>query len=167
MRKLLAFIAAVGGLAVGIPAHTSAGGWTVVSLDSAPVVRSGEDVEIGFTVLRHGITPESNDDLVVVVAGVDGGDIHRFPADQQGPVGHHVATINMPEDGSYRWSVEGPFVTADLGILDVAAPPGGSTTWTWNVLQWGSATLALVLAVAAVVDLRQHRHRRPAEPAPA
>jgi hypothetical protein len=167
MRKLLAFIAAVGGLAVGIPAPTSAGGWTVVSLDSAPVVRSGEDVEIGFTVLRHGVTPESNDDLVVVVSGVDGGGTHRFAADRQGPVGHHVATINLPEGGSYRWSVEGPFVTADLGILDVAAPPGGSLTWTWDVLQWGSATLALVLAVAAVVDVSQRRRRRPAEPAPA
>jgi hypothetical protein len=165
MRKLLAFIATVVGLAVGVPAATSAGGWTVVSLDSAPVVRSGEDVDIGFTVLRHGITPESNDDLVVIVTGEDRG-IHRFPAHQQGAVGHHVATINLPDDGSYRWSVEGQFVVADLGILDVAAPPAGSTTWTWDVLQWGSATLALVLAGLAVVDIRRSRRRGATEPVP-
>jgi hypothetical protein len=163
MRKLLAFIAAVVGLAVGIPASTSAGGWTVVSLDSAPVVRSGDEVEIGFTVLRHGTTPESNDDLVVLVTDAHGG-IHRFPARQAGAVGHHVATINLPDEGSYHWSVQGQFVEADLGILDVTAPPGAATTWTWDVLQWGSATLALLLAALAVVDFRATRRRRSTEP---
>jgi hypothetical protein len=166
MRKLLALIAAAVGFAVAVPATTSAGGWTVVSLDSAPAVRAGDDVDIGFTVLRHGTTPENNDDLVVVVTGANG-QVHRFPAHQQGALGHHVATINLPDRGSYDWKVEGRFVEADLGILDVAAPPGGSTTWTWDVLQWGSAALALVLAGLAVVDFRQARRRRATEPAPA
>jgi hypothetical protein len=166
MRKLLPLIAAAAGIAAAVPATTSAGGWTVVSLDSAPVVRAGDDVEIGFTVLRHGTTPESNDDLAVIVTGADGR-IHRFPADQQGAVGHHVATINVPEDGSYRWKVAGGFVEAELGALDVTAPPRGSTTWSWDVLQWGSAALALVLAGLAVVDFRQTRRRRTTEPVPA
>ena len=163
MRKLLAFIAAAVGFAVAAPATTSAGGWTVVSLDSAPAVRAGDDVAIGFTVLRHGTTPENNDDLVVVVTGADG-QIHRFPAHQEGAVGHHVATINLPDRGSYDWKVQGQFVDAELGVLDVAAPPGGSTAWTWDVLQWGSATLALLLAGLAVVDFRQARRRRTTEP---
>jgi hypothetical protein len=166
MRKLLACIAAAVGFAFAVPATASAGGWTVVSLDSAPVVRAGDDVDIGFTVLRHGTTPENNDDLVVVVTGANG-QVHRFPAHQQGALGHHVATINVPDRGSYDWKVEGQFVEADLGILDVAAPSGGSTTWTWDVLQWGSATLALVLACLAVADFRRTRRRRATEPVPA
>jgi hypothetical protein len=166
MRKLLVCIAAVAGLAVGAPATATAGGWVVVSLDSAPAVRSGDDVEIGFTVLRHGSTPESSNDLAVVATGEDGR-IHRFPARQEGAVGHHVATINLVDAGSYRWKVQGPFVDAELGILDVAAPPGGSTTWTWDVLQWGSATLALLLAGVALADLRQTRRQRRTEPVPA
>ena len=165
MRKLLVCIAAVAGLAIGLPATTSAGGWVVVSLDSAPAVRSGDDVEIGFTVLRHGSTPESSNDLVIVATGPDGR-THRFPAEQEGAVGHHVATINLADAGSYRWKVEGQFVDAELGILDVAAP-AGATTWTWDVLQWGSATLALLLAGLAVAYLRQTRRQRRTEPVPA
>ena len=57
MRKLLAFIAVALGLAVAMPATSSAGGWVVVSLDSLPAVHAGEDTEVGFTVLRHGATP--------------------------------------------------------------------------------------------------------------
>ena len=72
MRKLLAFIAAVAGLAIGVPTTSSAGGWVVVSLDSMPAVHAGDDTEIGFTVLRHGVTPESSDDLAIVLTGPDG-----------------------------------------------------------------------------------------------
>jgi hypothetical protein len=129
-------------------------------------VRSGEDVDVGFTVLRHGSTPESSNDLAVVATGPDGR-IHRFPAQQHGAVGHHVATINLPDPGSYRWRIEGRFVDAELGILDVAAPPGGATTWPWDVLQWGSATMALLLAGLAVADVRHTRRQRRTEPVPA
>ena len=66
MRKLLVFIAVALGLAVGMPATSSAGGWVVVSLDSLPAVHAGEDTEVGFTVLRHGVTPEHSDDLAIV-----------------------------------------------------------------------------------------------------
>ena len=72
MRKLLAFIATVAGLAIGVPTTSSAGGWVVVSLDSMPAVHAGDDTEIGFTVLRHGVTPESSDDLAIVLTGPDG-----------------------------------------------------------------------------------------------
>ena len=72
MRKLLAFIATVAALAIGMSTTSSAGGWVVVSLDSMPAVHAGDDTEVGFTVLRHGVTPESSDDLAVVLIGPDG-----------------------------------------------------------------------------------------------
>ena len=108
MRKLLAFIAVALGLAGGLPATSSAGGWVVVSLDSLPAVHAGEDTEVGFTVLRHGVTPEQSDDLVIVARG-PGGE-HRFEATQQGAAGHYVATVRLPDAGAYRWEVTGEFV---------------------------------------------------------
>ena len=84
MRKLLAFIAVALGLAVAMPATSSAGGWVVVSLDSLPAVHAGEDTEVGFTVLRHGATPEEADDLAVVVRGQNGA-YHRFEATHRVP----------------------------------------------------------------------------------
>ena len=86
---------------------------------------------------------------------------------QQGAVGHHVATITLPDEGDYRWHVTGQFVTADLGTLGVMAPSGGGTTWTWDVVQWGSATLAVVMVGFVVLEYRRaHRDRR-TEPVPA
>jgi hypothetical protein len=165
MRKLLAFIVAAVGLAIGVPTTSSAGGWVVVSLDAAPAAHAGDDVEVGFTVLRHGTTPESSNDLAIVLTGPDGR-THRFEAVQQGAVGHHVATITLPDAGDYRWQVTGQFVAADLGTLEVTGPPGG-TTWTWDVVQWGSATLALLMVGFVVLEYRKARRDRRTAPAPA
>ncbi len=166
MRKLLAFIAVALGLAVAMPATSSAGGWVVVSLDSLPAVHAGEDTEVGFTVLRHGATPEEADDLAVVVRGQNGA-YHRFEATQQGVAGHYVATVTLPDEGAYRWEVTGTFVPADLGTLDVTAAAGGGSSWAWNIVQWGSATLAVAMASLAAVDIRRHRRQRAAAPASA
>ena len=41
-----------------------AGGWATIAADDAipPVPRAGEDVEYGFTVLQHGVTPAGFED---------------------------------------------------------------------------------------------------------
>ena len=86
---------------------------------------------------------------------------------QQGAVGHHVATITLPDEGDYRWQVTGRFVTADLGTLEVTPPPGDGTTVTWDVVQWGSATLAVVMVGLVAVEYRRARRDRRTEPVPA
>jgi hypothetical protein len=166
MRKVLAVVAVAAGLAVVAPTPASAGGWVVVSLDATPVVEAGDDTEVGFTVLRHGVTPERSDDLAVVVTGPDGRPL-RFAAVQQGAAGHYVATVTLPDEGAHRWKVSGEFVDADLGTFDVTAPPGGATTWTWDVVQWGSAGLAVALAGLAVFEVRRTRRDRRTAPVPA
>ena len=165
MRKLLVFIAVALGLAGGLPATSSAGGWVVVSLDSLPAVHADEDTEVGFTVLRHGVTPEQSDDLVIVARG-PGGE-HRFEATQQGAAGHYVATVRLPDAGAYRWELTGEFVAADLGTFEVTGAPGGGSPWTWDVVQWGSATLAVVMAALALLDVRRSRRQRATAPAAA
>lgn len=163
MKQLIAALGVLLALVIGIPATSSAGGWVVVSLDAAPQLRSGDTVDVGFTVLRHGVTPESSADLSVVLT--DGrGDVHRFDAVQQGAVGHHVATIDVPSAGTYTWEVTGDFVNADLGHIEVAASKrAGATTWTWDATQWGSLALAVAMGGLAGRDvLRSRRQRTPA-----
>ncbi len=167
MRKLLALLAVAAGFAVGLPSTSSAGGWVVVSLDEMPAVNAGEDTEVGFTVLRHGVTPERSDDLAVVVTGPSGSHLH-FEAAQRGAAGHYVATVTLPNEGEHSWKVTGQFVDAELGTLDVTSPSDGGPSWAWNAFQWGTASLAVGLAGLAAFDVRRtRRHRRAASTAPA
>jgi hypothetical protein len=166
MRKLLALLAVAAGFVVGVPSTSTAGGWVVVSLDELPAFHAGEDTEIGFTVLRHGVTPERADDLAVVVTGPSGSD-HRFEAAQQGAAGHYVATVFLPDEGEHHWKVTGQFVDADLGTLDVTSRSDGGPRLAWTVAQWGTASLAVVLAGLAAFDVRRTRRDRRTAAAPA
>jgi len=161
MKRLVIALGVVAFFVLGAPATSNAGGWVVVSLDAAPVMRAGETVDVGFTVLRHGVTPETSDDLDVVLSDSSGTG-HRFRAAPEGAVGHHVATITVPAAGSYTWEVTGEFVGADLGRLDVGESTSG-TTWTWGAMQWGSLTLAAAMAGLAGRDVLRSR-RRPVAP---
>lgn len=158
MRKLLAAVAVVLGV-VAVPGSTGAGGWVVVSLDEQPEFVAGEPTEIGFTVLRHGVTPESNDDVTFVLTDEQGIRL-RFAAEPEGAVGHHVVTIDVPLAGEYHLSVLGMFVDVDLGSITIGSgAAGGSGAWRWDALQWGTASLALVMAGLAGWDVL--RSRRP------
>jgi hypothetical protein len=172
MRKLLvATTLALGALAVGpIGSPATAGGWAVTTLDpldQAPV--AGEPFEVGFTVRQHGHRPVSLPDAAIVVTGGDGS-AERFPATPSGPEGHHVAVVEVPEAGSFSWSVEqGGFGPQDLGTLVVSATPSagaagdGASPWTAPLF-----ALAAVLAGLGVVDLVRQRRLQPGrQPSPA
>jgi len=163
MKQLIAALGVLVALVVGFPATSTAGGWVGVSLDAVPELRSGEAVDVGFTVLRHGVTPESSDDLSVVLTDARG-EVHRFEATQQGAAGHHVTTIDVPIAGSYTWKVTGAFVAADLGRVEVsAAGSGGGVGWSWDVAQWGSLALAVALGGLAGRDALRQRRPNPAD----
>lgn len=167
MKQLIAALGILVALVIGVPATSTAGGWVVVSLDAVPELRSGDSVDVGFTVLRHGVTPESSGDLAVVLTDSNGG-VHRFDAVQQGAVGHHVATIDVPTAGDYRWRVTGEVVDADLGVIEViASAAGGGATWPWDATQWGSLALAVALGGMAGRDVLRGRRQRTTNPAAA
>jgi len=159
MKKLIAAIGVFVVALVAGPALSYAGGWVVVSLDAAPVFRAGEPVDVGFTVLRHGVTPETSDDLAIVLTDSTGAE-HRFAAEPQGAVGHHVAAIDVPAAGGYTWRISGERVEFDLGGLEVTRPGSGGTTWTWDFAQWGGLVLAVAMGGLAGRDVIRDRRRR-------
>jgi hypothetical protein len=152
-------VIAIATIAAG-PSPAGAGGWIVVSLDSIPEVVAGEPVDVGFTVLRHGVTPESSEDLQVVLVDSDGTQA-TFTAVPTGRPGHHVVTLEVDDAGDYRWSVESPSaLTVDLGTIAVAAEPRPGSSWAWDVGPWLAAITALMLAGLAAVEAIAARQRR-------
>jgi len=164
MRTLLAVIAAsLAGLVglVAAPGGARAGGWGVISFDTAPVVWPGEPVELGFMFLRHGVTPESATDITFRVTAPDG-TTSQFTAVPEGREGHHTVTIEVPEAGRYVWKATGMFVDIELGTFEAgsAATTGaGSSSWRWDAAQWGGTGLAVLLAAAAGAESWRSRRR--------
>ena len=157
MRKLIAVVAALLGMLAVSPGSAGAGGWVVISFDEQPALIAGEPTDIGFTVLRHGVRPETNEDVTFVFTDERGAH-HEFTATPQGAVGHHVVTIDVPVEGEYDLTVFGQFVEVDLGPIAIGSEAdGSSSTWRWDVLQWGMALLALGLAGLAGWDLMRSR----------
>lgn len=160
MKRIIALLGLIAALVVGGGAQlappAAAGGWVVVSLDAVPDLTPGDPVTIGFTVLRHGVTPESQERLTLVATASDGR-IYTFNARQEGDVGHHVATIDLPTAGTYSWSLTGQFVDVELGTYEVSPAPGAS--WAWDVAQWGGLVTAVAAAAAAGVTALRSRRR--------
>jgi hypothetical protein len=132
----------------------------VVSFDEQPELVAGEPSDVGFTLLRHGVTPESSETVTFVLTD-ERGARHRFTAEPAGAIGHHVVTIDLPSSGDYDLTVFGEFVDIELGSLTVGSDAGGATSaWRWDAVQWVTASLALAMAALAGWDVL--RSRRPA-----
>jgi hypothetical protein len=154
---------------------TPTGGWAVSSLDPMPVPVAGEEVEVGFTIRQHGVTPvnpvDGGGEAVAVAIWSGSGSAAVFPARQEGPTGHYVADVTFPATGRARWEIrQGWFGPQDLGAIDVAAPgtggkaqgsaaAGGHHRWP---LAARTAAVALAGAAAgvAVADVWHTRRRR-------
>src|SRR5215213_7412764 len=128
-RSIFAFVVVVLAM-LALAAPALAGGWAVVTLDSLPrEVRAGETFQLGFMVLQHGKTP-TNKDLdgnplrPMLTANKQGGaakaaETFRVEARQEGAIGHYVAAVTFPSDGSWAWQIVVP-------TFYVQDSPGGS-----------------------------------------
>jgi hypothetical protein len=161
MQRLLTALAIAGGLAVAGSAPASAGGWAVTTLDPLDAPRPREQVDVGFTIRQHGVTPVAVDDVAILVTDARG-ETESFPAHADGPIGHYVAAVTFPDSGSFHWSVvQGWFGRQDLGTIRVGAPVAavdpGADRWP---LAWRAALplLAVALLVTAFVDRRRRVH---------
>jgi hypothetical protein len=106
-RILRAAAAATLFLIIGATA-VSAGGWATIVADDAqpPEPRAGEDVEFGFTVLQHGVTPADFEDPTLRLTNTLTGESFDVPAEPSGPAGHFVARFSFPTGGSWSYAVQ-------------------------------------------------------------
>ena len=106
-RILRAAAAATLMLVIGATA-VSAGGWATIVADDAqpPEPRAGEDVEYGFTVLQHGVTPADFEDPTLRLTNTLTGDTFDVHAEASGPPGHFVARFSFPSGGSWSYGVQ-------------------------------------------------------------
>lgn len=172
MRRMLVVVIGVVAAACWWPTAAGAGGWAVTTLDEVPSAPAADEpVPVGYTVRQHGVTPVALEDTAIVVERA-GGQTLRFSGAAQGPVGHYVATVVFPEDGTYRWKVDqGWFADQELGTLDVGAAPAnaaptpagqGSGRWPAPVRIALVAATAASLAVVGATTARWRAERQSA-----
>jgi len=118
-----------------------AGGWaTIVPDDVAPPVpRAGEDVEYGFTVLQHGVTPAGFEDPTLRLTNTITGEAFDVPAEPSGAAGHFVARFTFPSAGTWSYGIQ-------LRQLEVETQPVAGT-----VLAATSTGIPVVGVVALAV----------------
>ena len=85
-----------------------AGGWATIVADDAapPVPRAGEDVEYGFTVLQHGVTPAGFEDPTLRLTNTITGETFDVPAEPSGAAGHFVARFTFPSAGTWSYGIQ-------------------------------------------------------------
>jgi hypothetical protein len=159
-------------LALLIGAGTAAGGgFATTTLDPlASQPRAGENIEVGYTIRTHGVSPVAVPGTGIAIVGPDG-ERTFFPGRAEGPVGHYVADVRFPAAGAWTWEqVQDDFTAQELGAVEVAAAGTAATVATaaprasepaddgpgaasWALL---AATIAAA-ALLAVVALRPAR----------
>lgn len=107
------------------PGLAQAGGWTVVVLDQTPEgVRAGQEFQVGFTVLQHGTKPIGGLKPRIDLTEAASGQRISATAKPQGDIGHYVASLTLPTDGTWTWTIEtfGPPTTLSPIVVAAAAP---------------------------------------------
>ncbi|MEW6404652.1 MAG: hypothetical protein AB1649_22880, partial [Chloroflexota bacterium] len=145
-----------------------AGGWAVITLDELPgQVIAGQPLEIGFMVRQHGVTPMDGLEPIVHASGPGTGKSSlNFTAAEQGQPGYYVATLTLPENGKWEWSIEAFTVNQPMPTLTVIAAPAivekpaevsapASVQWP----QWVAGLLGAGAVLAGLVVSIQRKAR--------
>ncbi len=105
-----------------------AGGWAVITLDELPAnVVAGEPFTVGFTVLQHGKTPMT-DLHPTITANLYKEQELVTDAEAEGKPGHYIATVTLPKEGEWQWSVQAFTMNQQMPALIVAAGSTASTS---------------------------------------
>lgn len=106
-------------LALAIPVF--AGGWAAVTLDELPTnVVAGEPLTIGFTVLQHGRTPTTGLTPTITFTLYKEKQV-VFDAKEDGK-GHYSATVILPKEGEWNWSINAFGMETPMPAVSVTAP---------------------------------------------
>ena len=157
-RLLRATAAATLLLVIGATA-VAAGGWATIVADDAtpPAPRAGEDVEYGFTVLQHGVTPADFEDPTLRLTNTITGESFDVPAEPSGPAGHFVARFSFPSAGSWSYGVQLRDLAVETGPVTATVLEAAGPSEVPPLLIVALAVLGGTLAGLAVVWLRRRR----------
>lgn len=137
-----------------IPAF--AGGWAVITLDDLPVnVVAGEPFTVGFTVLQHGRTPMM-DLHPTITANLEKGSQLVINAEAEGKPGHYAATVTLPKEGEWQWSIQAFTMDQPMPNLNVAPAATASVSKPVaraDVETSSTAILGIVRVLSLVVGL--------------
>lgn len=143
MKQLIGWIGLVVVAVLALPLSALAGGWSLVTLDSSPTnVQANTPFTVGFMVRQHGKTPmpdlaptlvfirnaqaaaPSTATLVRAAYAAKGEqDTVTFNARPDGAVGHYVATVTLPSEGTWTWQIDAFGPVAQMSPLQVGAAP--------------------------------------------
>lgn len=119
MRRLLA-AATLALLALPLLVGTTlAGGWASAVLDDdRQEPTAGQTVTVGFTLLQHAQTPVSWPTASITFTKAGSGEKLVFAAKPAGRIGHYVAEVKLPREGSWAMQV----TTPELHVETVLKP---------------------------------------------
>jgi hypothetical protein len=160
--SILGLLAAVAALAAAPVLAGNFADVTIVEGGEAPPV-AGEERELRFLLLQHGVTPVDHGtvDVVATLPGTDEEIV--LPATYAGD-GVWTATITFPESGAWEIGVtHSVFETSAAMPLTVASAPGSTVPASWPIPALLLAAAAALLAIGAWVS---QRGRRAVAPSP-
>lgn len=129
----------------------AAGGWATATLDPPPDDPTvGEPVEIGFTLMQHGVTPTSDGPAELHLINSETGGRTSFAATPSGGDGHWTARVTFPAAGTYRFEI-----THDLEIepvnLDAISVTVAEAPATTPAASGSSAALAILAGAVGLL----------------
>ena len=99
-----------------------AGGWAVVSVENPPEFGvAGTTLPLRFAVRQHGVTPLK--DLQPVIEARSGSQEVRIAAKETGDPGTYVASLVLPESGSWSITIRSGFGPSKLTLLPLPVIP--------------------------------------------
>jgi Cytochrome c len=131
-----------------------AGGWAVIILDELPSnLVVGKPFTIGFTVLQHGRTPMT-DLHPKITATLNKEQELVMDAEPEGKPGHYVATVTLPKQGEWQWSVQAFTMDQKMPALSVAAPSTVSASEpVVPIKAQATSTLTIVRVLSVVIGI--------------
>jgi hypothetical protein len=106
MKKVSIAIAGAFMLYFAAIGFSSAGGWSVTSLDYLPTnVVANQPLTVGFMIRQHGRTPWVSSGVQVRATPAQGGKTMTVKAMGDQTPGHYTATLTFPQAGTWHWAV--------------------------------------------------------------
>ena len=168
MRSRTAAAISATALTLLLASTAFAGGWANAIMDAPPDDPGGpnQPITIGFTLLQHGVTPVDWGPTQIVLTNAESGESVTFDAQPQGAVGHWVAEVSVPADGTWTYLVRHDLEIGMTGfdpitVGSTAAATGSATGLPLQpALLMVGGFLALLVMVAGAAGILAYRHTR-------